>query len=51
MKALMQPFTIVINFAMTYKLNIGGHSFTFFQLWTFALIVGAVAWLFNRLID
>lgn len=51
MKEFMEPFTMVLKFAMKENISIGGHTFSFFQLWTFCLIVGCVAWLFNKLVD
>lgn len=42
MSELMKPFTTLINWSMTYEIQIGGVSFTFFEMWIYIFIAGII---------
>lgn len=46
MESMLKPFVVVFEWARNAALNIGGFSFTFFDVWVWTAIAGIVIALF-----
>ena len=52
MEELLQPFLVVLDWLKTYQITLGGHSFTFFNVFIIValtnIVIGFLWWLFER---